>query len=442
MDTIMALATPYGCGAISIIRLSGTECLSIANKVFSSAQLDFANIKPRYMYLGVFDSGKIRDKSMMVYFAAPNSFSGEDTVEFHCHGGMRLVQEAMSALINAGARLADKGEFTKRAFLNSKLSLSQAEGIVDMINAESVSALNAGYRLLNDELTARVRVICDTILDLCASLEASLDYPEELEDEVKESAAHILSHLHIDLKTLLATANTGKVIKNGVNVAIIGSPNVGKSSLLNAIVKSDKAIVTDIPGTTRDIVEERIEYKDILINFIDTAGIRHTADTVEKIGVERAQNAANSCDFVIFLLDAGQIPTQDEMAIINKFSHKPSIQVYNKSDLTVLPSNANKFLLSAKSGASIDKLLDIIVGKFVKGDIDSSGTVLTDLRHIQAVANALDAIKSANYSSSDAPTECLLVDLKAAYFHLGEITGDTANENIIDRVFSKFCLGK
>lgn len=442
MDTITALATPYGNGAISIIRVSGADCLAIAKKVFSAPSLDYAKILPRHMYLGSFDASTIQDKCFMVYFKAPNSFNGEDMLEFHCHGGMRLVEEVLQVLIESGARLADKGELTKRAFLNGKLSLSEAEGIVDMINAESRSALNAGYRLLNGDLTKRVREINDKILDLCSSLEASLDYPEELEEEARDNAVHVLSHLHIDLKTLLSTAKTGKVIRNGINVAIIGRPNVGKSSLLNAITRRNKAIVTDIPGTTRDVIEERIEYNNIMINFLDTAGIRNTCDIVEKIGVDRAEEAANSADFVIILLDAATTPNADEQRLINKFADKPHIIAYNKADGEVLPSNKNALLISAKNNTNIDNLLNNITQYFMNGSIDSSGVVLTEMRHIQAIARALDYIKSANYSSADALSECLLVDLKAAYYSLGEITGDTANENIIDRIFEKFCLGK
>lgn len=442
MDTITALATPYGNGAISIIRVSGADCLAIAKKVFFAPSLDYAKILPRHMYLGSFDASTIQDKCFMVYFKAPNSFNGEDMLEFHCHGGMRLVEEVLQVLIESGARLADKGEFTKRAFLNGKLSLSEAEGIVDMINAESRSALNAGYRLLNGDLTKRVREINDKILDLCSSLEASLDYPEELEEEARDNAVHVLSHLHIDLKTLLSTAKTGKVIRNGINVAIIGRPNVGKSSLLNAITRRNKAIVTDIPGTTRDVIEERIEYNNIMINFLDTAGIRNTCDIVEKIGVDRAEEAANSADFVIILLDAATTPNADEQRLINKFADKPHIIAYNKADGEVLPSNKNALLISAKNNTNIDNLLNNITQYFMNGSIDSSGVVLTEMRHIQAIARALDYIKSANYSSADALSECLLVDLKAAYYSLGEITGDTANENIIDRIFEKFCLGK
>lgn len=442
MDTITALATPYGNGAISIIRVSGPDSKSIAAKVFSAPSLDMDKILPRHMYLGTFTADTVRDRCFMVYFNSPESYNGDDMVEFHCHGGMRLVEEIIKALVDNGARLADKGEFTKRAFLNGKLSLSEAEGIVDMINAESRSALNAGYHLLNGELTVKIREINDVILDLCSSLEASLDYPDELEEEARENAVHVLSHLHIDLKTLLSTAKTGKVIRNGINVAIIGRPNVGKSSLLNAITKRNKAIVTDIPGTTRDVIEERIEYNNILINFLDTAGIRNTCDIVEKIGVERAEEAAKSADFIIILLEAGSTPNADERLLIEKFSEKPHIIVYNKSDAGVLPSNKNALLISAKYGENIDVLLNSITDYFMNGNIDTSGLVLTEMRHIQAIAKALDYIKSANYSSADAPSECLLVDLKAAYYSLGEITGDTANENIIDRIFEKFCLGK
>lgn len=442
MNTITAIATPHGAGAVSIIRLSGPDALKIGAKYFSCPKFTAENANPRYMYLGTFAADSFREKCFLVYFKSPQSYTGEEMVELHCHGGKRIALAILNALISAGAVMADKGEFTKRAFLNGKLTLSEAEGIVDMINAESLSALNAGYKLMNGTLTRKVRELNDRILDICAELEASLDYPEEMEEDARMHAASALSLLHIDLKTLLSTAKTGRIIKDGIDIAIIGKPNVGKSSLLNALTATDTAIVTDIAGTTRDIVKERLEYKGLILNFLDTAGLRETDDTVERIGIERADACAEKSDVVIVVMDATASQTHEDSVILERYKNKRLFKVFNKCDLGILPSNKNGYAVSAKNNINITELLDAIVADFIAESTDDSGMILTELRHIQAVSNALDYIKSANYSIDDSDTECLLIDLKAAFHSLGEITGETANELVIDRVFEKFCLGK
>lgn len=442
MTTITAIATPHGAGAVSIIRLSGKDALKIGAKFFTCRNFSVESVNPRYMYLGTFTAETFREKCFLVYFKAPMSYTGEDMVELHCHGGKRITLAVLNALISAGAIMADKGEFTKRAFLNGKVSLSEAEGIVDMINAESLSALNAGYKLMNGSLTRKVRELNSRIIDICAELEASLDYPDEMEEDARIHAASELSLLHIDLKTLLSTAKTGRIIKDGIEIAIIGKPNVGKSSLMNALTATESAIVTDIAGTTRDIVKERLEYKGLILNFLDTAGLRETTDKVERIGIERADACAEKSDIVIVVMDATAPQSHDDTAILERYKNKKVFKVFNKSDLGILPSNKSGFAVSAKNNTNIHELLDAIVSGYTAESTDDSGMILTELRHIQAVSNSLDYIKSANYSIDDSSTECLLIDLKAAFHSLGEITGETANEIVIDRVFEKFCLGK
>lgn len=442
MTTITAIATPHGAGAVSIIRLSGKDALKIGAKFFTCRNFSVESVNPRYMYLGTFTAETFREKCFLVYFKAPMSYTGEDMVELHCHGGKRITLAVLNALISAGAIMADKGEFTKRAFLNGKVSLSEAEGIVDMINAESLSALNAGYKLMNGSLTRKVRELNSRIIDICAELEASLDYPDEMEEDAHIHAASELSLLHIDLKTLLSTAKTGRIIKDGIDIAIIGKPNVGKSSLMNALTATESAIVTDIAGTTRDIVKERLEYKGLILNFLDTAGLRETDDKVERIGIERADACAEKSDIVIVVMDATAPQSHDDTAILERYKNKKVFKVFNKSDLGILPSNKSGFAVSAKNNTNIHELLDAIVSGYTAESTDDSGMILTELRHIQSVSNALDYIKSANYSIDDSSTECLLIDLKAAFHSLGEITGETANEIVIDRVFEKFCLGK
>lgn len=352
------------------------------------------------------------------------------------------MEEVLKSVISHGAVIADKGEFTKRAFLNGKFSLAQAEGVAEMIMSENIAALNAGYRMLKGNLSSQVRGMLDTILDLTASLEASLDYPDELEEEVKQLSTEVLGKLYIDVKTLLKSASKGRIVKSGINIAIVGAPNIGKSSLLNALLGKDRAIVTDIAGTTRDTLEERIEVNGVFLNFIDTAGIRQTSDYVEQLGIDKAYSSAENADIVLFMLDASGEMSNEDMALEARLKDKRVLKVYNKSDMGILPSNNDGIAISALNGTNIDLLLDKIVSYFMSGEVDTSGEILTNLRHIDAVERALDSIKSATYNVEDAPIECTLIDLHAAYSALGEITGDTASEDVIDRIFTKFCLGK
>lgn len=441
--TIVAIATPLGAGAIGVVRLSGPAALEIANQVFCTKKLDsFALATPNQMYLGKITCDGFCDKCLAVYFKAPFSFTGEDVVEFQCHGGVRLLEEVVKTLLSHGATMADKGEFTKQAFLNGKLDLSEAEGIVDMINSENIASLNAGYRMMSGKLHKAVDEINENILNVCAELEASLDYPEEMEDEVRSALPKQMSKLKNNIKNLLDTAKLGRIVKNGINVAIIGKPNIGKSSLLNAILGKDRAIVTDIAGTTRDTLEERVERRGIFINFIDTAGIRDTSDTIEQIGVDKAFSSATSADVVLFMLNANQEPTAEELEILKKFADKPVIKVFNKADLGRHENNKNGIFISAKHGENVESILNEICDLFLQGGVDTSGDVITNLRHIEALKNAYNCICSAEASCKTAPTECVLVDLKDCYLRLGAITGSAVSENIIDAIFSKFCLGK
>lgn len=441
--TIAAIATPFGTGAIGVIRLSGDNSLKIASQVFSTKKLDnFCNATPNFMYFGTINCEKFSDECLAVYFKAPHSFTGEDVVEFQCHGGIRLIEEVLNILLKNGATLADKGEFTKRAFLNGKYSLSQAEGIIEMINSENIAALNAGYRQLSGSLNNKVLKIENDILDVTASLEASLDYPEELEEEVRENLPIQLDNIKNQISMLLDTAKLGRIVKNGINVAIIGMPNIGKSSLLNAILGKDRAIVTDIAGTTRDTLEERVERNGIFINFIDTAGIRQTCDTVEKIGVDKAKQSAKNADIIIMMLNANKAISHEEKALLEEFTDKPIIKIYNKMDLGVLDTNNDGIAISAKTGENVELILNKICDNFVTGKIDSSGDIITNIRHTQALLNTYEFINNACQDTENTPSECILIDLKSSYLELGTITGNTASEDIIDTIFSKFCLGK
>lgn len=441
--TIAAIATPFGSGAIGVVRISGDKALEIANQVFRTKKLDsFCAAEPNHMYFGVVDCGSFSDQCLAVYFKAPHSFTGEDVVEFQCHGGVRLIQELLQTIIDKGAAPADKGEFTKRAFLNSKYSLSEAEGIVDMINSENLAALNAGYRQLCGALSEKVGAVEQLILDATASLEASLDYPEELEEEVRDNLPDTLAAIKQALEQLQQLARRGKIVKSGINVAIIGEPNVGKSSLLNAILGRERAIVTDIAGTTRDTLQERVERNGIFINFIDTAGIRNTDDKVEQIGVDMALSAAQNADVIVFMQVASEKATQSSQNLIDKFNEKPIIKVYNKADLGVLAENDDGILIEAKTGVNVERVLDDICKIFSVGKLDSSGDVITNIRHIEAINTAYNYILNTCKGVDYTPTECVLVDLRAAYMEIGKISGSAASEDIIDKIFSKFCLGK
>lgn len=442
--TITAIATSLGAGAVSIVRLSGDKALSIASSVFKCSKLnDFTEAIPNVMYLGTIFCEGFNDQCLAVYFKAPHSFTGEDVIEFQCHGGIRLTEEVLKTLIHHGAIIASRGEFTRTAFLNGKMSLSEAEGIVDMINSENIASLNAGYRMMSGHLNSKISDINKIILDITATLEASLDYPDEMEDEIRNTLKHNLNNIDIAIYDLLATANLGRIIRSGIKVAIIGEPNIGKSSLLNAILGRNRAIVTDIAGTTRDTLEERVEINGVFINFIDTAGIRQTVDIIEKIGVDLAYSSAASCDVVVMLMNANSNVTDSERIILSGLVGKIVIKVYNKSDLGVLDHCSDGITISARDKVGIDILLNKISGLFLSGDVDLSGDVLTSFRHIDAITRAYESVSSAVAGANiSAPTECLLIDLRACYFALGEVTGDTASEDIIDKIFSKFCLGK
>lgn len=441
--TIAAISTPLSSSAIGVVRLSGENALMIASQVFKTKKLDnFCDATPNLMYFGVIDCGDFCDECLCVYFKAPHSFTGEDIVEFQCHGGVRLMQEVLKTLIFHGATLADKGEFTKRAFLNGKYTLSEAEGIIDMINSENIAGLNAGFRQMSGHLNEKVKKIEDKILDIIASLEASLDYPEELEEEVRENLPLRLNEVKNDLKTLLDTSEIGKIVKSGINVAIIGTPNIGKSSLLNCILGKDRAIVTDIAGTTRDTLEERVEKNGIFINFIDTAGIRNTNDEVEKIGVDKAYLSAKNADIILLMLSANKKISEEEKQLFEKYKDKPMLKVYNKKDLGICFEDNEGIYICAKTGENVNIILDKICDYFYHGKIDTGGEILTNIRHIEAIKNTYDFIENACLDTINTPSECILVDLKSSYLELGKITGDTASEDIIDSIFSKFCLGK
>lgn len=439
--TICALATPIGTGGISIIRISGNESLNIAKNFFVSKQIDFDNIKPRYLYLGNFVSKEVKDQVLMVYFKAPYSFTGEDVVEFQFHGGQLLAQKILKSILTK-CSLAEPGEFSKRAFLNGKISLDEAEGISELILAESDTQLKAAEILQSGKLTKTVVEMQNKITDLLAEIEANLDYPDDVEEnQLFEKSYNLLEYLNCEIEDILENSKNSSLIRSGVNVAIVGKTNVGKSSLLNALLGEERAIVTNIEGTTRDTIKEKIFVDGITINLIDTAGLRESEDIVEKIGIEKTNNEIKNADIVLVVLDLSRDLTQEEIELLESIKNRPHIIVGNKSDIKNKKFDFDYIEISAKNNENVDEIKKQIIEKTISGKIDFSKLVLTNERHIAILKNAkskiLEALKKQNVS-----LDIVAFLLKDIWKELGKISGTTEDEKIIDLVFSKFCLGK
>lgn len=439
--TICALATPIGTGGISIIRISGNDSLNIAKNFFVSKHIDFENIKPRYLYLGNFISSEVKDQVLMVYFKAPFSFTGEDAVEFQFHGGQLLAQKILKSLLTK-CSLAEPGEFSKRAFLNGKISLDEAEGISELILAESDTQLKAAEILQSGKLTEKVVEMQNKITDLLAEIEANLDYPDDVEEEqLFEKSESLLKKLDFEINEILENSKNSNLIKSGVNVAIVGKTNVGKSSLLNALLGEERAIVTNIEGTTRDTIKEKIFIDGVTVNLIDTAGLRESDDIVEKIGIEKTNQEIKNADIVLLVLDLSRELKQDEIEMIENLKNRPYIIVGNKSDIKNKKFDFDYIEISAKNNENISEIKKQIIEKTISGKIDFSKLVLTNERHLSILQNSKQKIENAlNDQRVNLDIEAFI--LKDVWKELGKISGTTEDEKIIDLVFSKFCLGK
>lgn len=443
-ETIVAISTPLSSGAISIVRMSGDNAIKIADKVFEGKNKQKpSSFTPRMLILGTFTCPEFKEQALCVVFKNPNSFTGEDMVEFQCHGGVLITKGILSSLISSGAKLASPGEFTKRAFMNGKMALSDAEGMMDMINAQSEAEIRAGYNLLSGELSKTAFSAQEELTDILSEIEVSFDYPEEtIEYITKSNAKERLEALEKTISNVLATYSTGKMIKDGVNVVILGKPNVGKSSLLNALLKDEKAIVTPIAGTTRDIIEATLSINGLRFNLYDTAGIRETSDEVEKIGVDKAKNTISSADIILFVKDSEKDDPEDK-EVKKLLEGRKHLIIINKSDksgdFSVKDSTIH---ISALKKQNVDVLCDRLYNLANDNKDMSGGLIIANERHVDALTRAKNHLIDAINAINDYSLDIVTIDINLAYSALGEITGNTTNEEILNAIFSKFCLGK
>ena len=454
--TIAAIATPPGEGGIGIIRISGLSAVSVADRIFHTKKLSsFRDALPYMMYFGkVEQSGKKVDEGLAVYMKAPHSYTGEDVVEIQIHGSTEALRETLELALENGALPASRGEFTKRAFLNGRLDLSQAEAVMDIIEARGAAALSQAESHLSGALSRFVKESREELTDLITKLEVTIDYPEEdLEDLTNEEIENGLSRIEQSLSSLLKRSEEGRIIKDGLRTAIVGRPNAGKSSLLNALLQEDRAIVTDIPGTTRDTIEESIKIGGVPLILMDTAGLRETDNTVEKIGIQRTLSSMEKADLILAVLD-GSLPLSEEdrhllstlknrkaMIILNKYDLPQQLE---EKDIRTLCPDIPTVSISARYGSGMDELEDALRRLTEKQDQEAGRALfLTNLRHVDLVKKALAAVYRAQGSLKNGmPADCITVDLVEAWDSLGEITGDTVNNELIYHIFQRFCVGK
>ena len=450
-DVIAAVSTGRQVCAIGIIRLSGDGCIAVAERVFTPLSKPLHEAANRKLVMGTLHDarGRVIDQCMAVCSRQPHSYTGEDTVEFHCHGSPAVLAAGLEALYHAGARPAGRGEFTKRAFLNGKMDLTQAEAVIDLIEADTADATANAAGQVGGVLQKKLAPIYEELVNLCSHFHAVLDYPDEdIEDFGLQNYTATLRAAAKELYALLQTYGQGRILRQGVAAAIVGRPNVGKSSLLNRLAGFDRAIVTDIPGTTRDTVEESVMVGSTRLRLIDTAGIRQTADTVEAIGVERSKKALEEADLAIFLCDGSQPLTQEDRDIIELCMDAPNaIALINKSDLgkTVQPGELPFMTIlpvSIKEGTGLELLPEVLEEMF-GGGMPCDGSILTNARQYDACRRAYEAmLESLKGLKLGQTPDAVLTDVEAAMEAMGEVTGATVREDITARIFERFCVGK
>ncbi len=452
-DTIVALSTPPGRGGIGVIRLSGERSLELARRLVQDETFDPESHRALLKNLRDPRSGEILDQALVTYFKEPHSFTGEDVVELSCHGSPVLLRSLLDVILNLDARLAGPGEFTLRALANGRLNLSQAEAIRDLINAQTKAAVKQASRQLGGELSARLQPIKDSLLDIIVPLESSLEF---VEDDLPEISINLiktkLSDLIRSVEELASTFSTGRLLKDGLRVTLVGRPNVGKSSLFNSLLNLDRAIVTDIPGTTRDSLSEVISLRGVPVLLTDTAGVRASRDEVETLGVERTRRAIADADLVIVLFDSSEPLNHEDRDVLKEVEQSTYLIGFNKSDLGVFDSNDLETLenrpisilnVSAKTGAGLDALRAAILEPFTEFDTNDTGLLITDARHFDILQRTQIALRrSLELLEQRASEELILVGLYDGLRFVGEITGETTPDDVLSQIFATFCIGK
>lgn len=455
-ETIAAISTAMSNSGISIVRISGEDSINIIKKIFVPfrKEKDIDKVKTHTVHYGnIIDEGKIIDEVLVVIMRAPNTYTREDVVEIDCHGGVLVTKKIFELLLKSGARCAEPGEFTKRAFLNGRIDLSQAEAVTDIINARNNLALDASVSQLKGNISKIIRDLRGKIIHHIAYIEAALDDPEHIElenygDELKIDVEDIM----VTLEKLLSTSDNGKIISEGIKTVILGKPNAGKSSLMNTLLGEERAIVTDIAGTTRDTLEESMKLSELHLNIIDTAGIRDTDDVVEKIGVERSKKMALEADLSLYVVDSSVPLDENDKEIMQLISNKKSIVLLNKTDLECIVTREEimnitgeePIEISAKNGAGIEKLEDKIKELFYDGMISFNDEIyITNMRHKEALMESIESLKMVLESiDSDMPEDFYSIDLMNSYEALGSIIGEAIEDDLVNEIFSKFCMGK
>jgi len=457
-DTISGISTPLGEGGIGIIRISGKDALKVAERItLLKAKISFSSILSHTIHYGFIadpTTGDKIDEILMLYMKGPRSFTGEDVVELHCHGGLVPVRSIYELTIQYGARPAEPGEFTKRAFLNGRIDLAQAEAVIDLIRAKTEAGSRAALTQLQGMLSTKINEMRHVLLEMIAFAEAAIDFPEEDIEEITtvqiaERVGVILEQINI----LVSSAHSGKIMREGLYTVIAGKPNVGKSSLLNALLRESRAIVTDIPGTTRDVIEEFINIKGIPLQLVDTAGVRETNDVVERIGVERTQEILGRADLILMVLDASLPLSEEDRTLLTSLKDRPAIVIINKTDLPIrlnekevtdIVPTKKIMRLSVVEQEGLQELEDYLVSLVYEGKVSGGeGAIITNARHLYALRKAQDSLSDVLQTvGAQMPVDCVVVDLRAAWEALGEITGDTVGEDVIDQIFATFCIGK
>ena len=455
-DTIAAIATAMSPSGIGIIRISGDESLKIIDKIYRSKQnkKKISECNSHTIHYGyIYDGDEMIDEVMVLLMKAPNTYTKEDTIEIDCHGGVFVMKKILETVIKYGARPAEPGEFTKRAFLNGRIDLTQAESVIDVINSKNSFALKSSLSQLKGSVLSDVKKIRANILHEIAFIETALDDPEHISlDEYPQNLREIVVNEISSIKKLLDSADNGRILKEGINTVIVGKPNAGKSSLLNILVGEDRAIVTDIAGTTRDVLEEQINLHGISLNIMDTAGIRNTEDVVEKIGVDKAKEYANRADFIIYVIDSSTKLDDSDFEIMDILKDKKAVILLNKSDLEMVTTKeeVEKHLekriisISAKENTGIAELEETIKEMFFAGEVSFNDEVyITNIRQKNSLQEAYDSLNLVVRSIDDAmPEDFYSIDLMSAYESLGRVIGESVEDDLVNEIFSKFCMGK